>query len=249
MENLENKKLQSSASEIVYRAIEEKILSKEWTSGMKIASENQLSQELGVSRMSVREAIEKMVALNVLTKRQGEGTFVSELSASIYLNGLIPMILLGKDNLLDVLEFRLVIEVDSARLCAERCDDITIAELEKAYEMMCDNKNKSPEFSNADYVFHMEIAKGTKNSLIIKVNSILTDIWKFQQSEINKYLGPQGGVLEHKKIIEAIKQRDPELAALFMKRHIQRTIDEIRAIKEQEEKISKLEVNYGKANN
>lgn len=224
-----------NTSEIVYRTIEEKIFNKEWTPGMKIASENQLSQELGVSRMSVREAIEKMVALNVLTKKQGGGTFVNELSPSIYLNSLIPMLLFDNDNLLDVLEFREVIEVDSARLCAERCDEETIGVLESCYQIMCDNNNKSPEFSNADYQFHMEIAKGTKNSLIIKVNSILTDIWKFQQKEINRYLGPSGGVQEHKKILDAIKARDSELAALFMKRHIERTYNEIFTIKAREE--------------
>ncbi|MCC5910374.1 MAG: FadR family transcriptional regulator [Clostridiaceae bacterium] len=219
-------------SEIVYKTIEEKIFNKEWTPGMKIASENQLSQDLGVSRMSVREAVEKMVALNILTKKQGEGTFVNELSASIYLNSLIPMILINKDNLLDVLEFRKVIEVDSAQMCAERCDDETIENLEECFQIMCDNKDQSPKFVQADYQFHMEIAKGTKNSLIIKVNSILTDILKFQQKEINKYLGPESGVEEHKKILHAIKERDANLAALFMKRHIERTINEIHSIKE-----------------
>lgn len=230
-----------NTSEIVYRTIEEKIFRQEWTPGMKIASENQLSQELGVSRMSVREAIEKMVALNVLTKRQGEGTFVNDLSPSIYLNNLIPMILLQQDSLLDVLEFRGVLEVDSARLCAERCDHKTIEVLEKCYQIMCDNNNKSLEFANADYQFHMEIAKGSKNSLIIKVNSILTDIWKFQQKEINQYLGPSGGVQEHKSILDAIKARDPELSALFMKRHIERTYKDIRKIKEME-KVQKISI-------
>ncbi|MCC5910375.1 MAG: FadR family transcriptional regulator [Clostridiaceae bacterium] len=231
-----------NTSEIVYKTIEEKIFNKEWTPGMKIASENQLSQDLGVSRMSVREAIEKMVALNILTKKQGEGTFVNELSPSIYLNSLIPMILLNKDNLLDVLEFRKVIEVDSAELCAERCDEKTIKNLEECFQIMCENKNQSPEFVQADYQFHMEIAKGVKNSLITKVSSILTDIWKFQQKEINRYLGPSGGLQEHGKILDAIKGRDAELAAVFMERHILRTYDEILDIKKKEAEFTAKEV-------
>lgn len=239
-DRMDQKKI--NISEIVYKAIEEKIFNKEWTPGMKIASENQLSQELGVSRMSVREAIEKMVALNILTKKHGGGTFVNELSPSIYLNGLIPMIILDHDDLLDVLEFREVIEVDSARLCAERCDEETIEALERCYQVMCDNNNKSPEFANADYQFHMEIAKGSKNSLVAKVNTILTDIWKLQQEEINRCLGPSGGVQEHKKILDAIKSRDPQLAALFMQRHIRRTYNEILKIKEKENEIIVKEV-------
>ncbi|MEN1761522.1 FadR/GntR family transcriptional regulator [Anoxynatronum sibiricum] len=229
------KKAGSRPSENVYRYIEQKILSQEWTPGTKIESENQLSQKLGASRISVREAIEKMVALDVLTKKQGGGTFVNELSTSSYLNGLIPMILLNKDNLMDVLEFREMIEASCARLCAERCEEATIRALEENYQTMCQHNNKSAEFAEADYQFHMEIAQGTNNTLMIKVNSLLTDIWKFLQEEFNRYLGPARGVEEHQKILESIRNRDPELAELFMKRHIQRTRREIQAIKDQQD--------------
>lgn len=228
-----NEKL--NASEKVYKIIESKILNKEWTPGMKIDSENKLSKELGVSRMSVREAMEKLVALNVLSKKQGEGTFVNDLNPSIYLNGLIPMILLNKDNLVDILEFRIIIEADSARLCAERCDEEDIKVMEQCYEDMLNYKDSPEKFYKADYCFHMAMAKGTKNSLIIKVNSIMTDLLMFHQKEIHQYLGPLGGLKEHIKILEAIRNRDPELASLFTKRHIQRTLDEIKKINFQKE--------------
>lgn len=216
-----------NTSEIVYKVIEEKILNQEWTSGMKITSENQLAKELGVSRISVREAIEKMVALNILTKKQGDGTFVNELSSSMYLNSLLPMMLLEEDNILDILEFRKTLEVDSAKLCAVRCSEDVIRDLENSYRSMCDNEGISTQFAYADSDFHMAIARGTGNSIMIKVNSILIELWKFHQKKINEYLGPYGGLVEHKKILEAIKDRDGELAGIYMRRHIERTINEI----------------------
>ncbi len=219
-----------NASEKVYRIIESKILNKEWTPGMKIDSENKLAKELEVSRVSVREAMEKLVALNVLTKKQGEGTFINELTPSMYLNGLIPMILLDKDNLIDILEFRKIIEVDSVRLCAERCDKEDIAAIEESYVNMQKYKDDPENFYKADYNFHMIIAQGTKNSLIIKVNSIMTDLLMFHQKEIHQYLGPMGGLTEHLKILEALKDRDADLASLFMRRHITRTLDDIKRI-------------------
>jgi len=219
-----------SIKDKVYKTIENKILSKEWTPGMKIDSENKLAKELGVSRMSVREAMEKLVALDVLTKKQGEGTFVNDLNPSIYLNGLISMIVLNKDNLIDILEFRKIIEVESARLCAERCDEEDIKMIEKSYEDMQNYRNIPEKFYKADYKFHMAIAKGTKNSLIIKINSLMTNMLMFHQQEIHKHLGPIGGLKEHIKILEAIKNRDSELALLFMKRHIMSTLEEIRKI-------------------
>jgi len=223
---------QRNVSETVYEAIEEKLLNEEWTPGMKIDSENHLAKRLGVSRMSVREAIEKMVALNILTKKKGGGTYVNEITPSTYLNGLLPMILLKKDNLLDVLEFRRMIEVDSAKLCAERCDEDTLRNLEEMYRVMMENPNNTPEFAYADYRFHMEIAKGTKNSMVVKINSLLTDLWKHQQKELNQYLGSEGGIEDHRKILGALTARDGELAAIYMRRHIERTISDIREMEE-----------------
>lgn len=216
-------------SEIIYKSITDKIMNKEWLPGMKISSENQLSNEFSVSRMSVREAIEKLVALNVLTKKQGEGTFVNELTPSIYLNQLIPMIMLEEDNIIDILEFRKIIEIESASLCAQKCNEEIVQELEKYYEDMYMNNTEKPEvFPYADFKFHMTIAKGTGNSLLLKVNTILTDLLKFHQQVLNQSLGADDGVNGHRKILDAIKARDSELAAIFMRRHIDSAISRLK---------------------
>lgn len=216
--------------ERVLLKIKEKILKQEWTPGMKISSENQLAKELEVSRMSVREAMEQLVALNVLVKNQGEGTFVNNLSPSIYLNSLLHMTLLERDDMLDMLEFRKILEVDSIRLCAQRCTDEDLVALEECYQNMVTYQNDPEQFYRADSAFHTAIVDGTHNSFIIKVNQILNDLLLFHQQKIHEYLGPQGGLKEHKQILEAVKNRDCEMASLFMRRHIERTIAEIQNI-------------------
>jgi GntR family transcriptional repressor for pyruvate dehydrogenase complex len=215
-------------SDIVFDAIEEKIFNGEWKSGTKIMSEPQLAKELGVSRMSVREAIEKMVALDILTKKQGEGTFVNDLTPAVYMNSLIPMIMLDRDNYLDILEFRLMTEVESARLCAQRCGDEKIEELENCYKVMMDNKDNFEKYSIADMRFHMIIAEGSGNSLVVKVNNVLKSILEYHQKVLYTKLGPTGGIREHKQILDAIKNRDSELSAIYMRRHLERTIKDIK---------------------
>ncbi|MGL1893992.1 MAG: FadR family transcriptional regulator [Spirochaetaceae bacterium] len=217
-------------SNIAYEYIEKKILSNEWTSGMKISSENKMVTELGISRVSVREAIEKLVTLNVLTKKKGGGTFVNDLSPSMYLNGLLSMILIDSDNLLDILVFRKIIETESAELCAENCDQDLLTELEQCYENMKKFIDDKEKFYFNDFKFHYCIAKGTHNSMIIKINTILTDLLKHHQKELNLHLGSHSGIIDHEKILDAIKNRDPEMAGLFMKRHLTRTINEIKQI-------------------
>lgn len=225
-------------NDIVYNMIMSKIMNKEWLPGMKISSENQLSQELGVSRISVREAIGRLVAQGILFKRRGEGTFVNHLTSSIQLNSLIPNIMLDVSNVLEVQEFRMIFEVESTRLCAERCTPELMEKLQKTYDTMCKVNRISKEYAEADYEFHRLIGEGSGNSLIVKMNEIMINLLLTQQMKTNEYLGPSGGLAEHKKILEAIKERDPEIAGLYMKRHIQVTIDRMKkvALLKQEEK-------------
>jgi len=216
------------ASDKVFNKIQEKIISGEWTPGIKIMSELKLAKELNVSRVSVREAIEKMAAVNLISKRQGEGTFVNDFKPSLYLNSLIPMITLDKDNYTEILEFRLAIESESSGLCAERCTDDLIKEIEHCYNSMIENQDNFEKFTEADLNFHMKIVEGSNSPLFIKVNQILKNLLEYHQKLLYKNLGPSGGVSEHKLILEAIKNRDPELAKLFAKRHIERTIKDLK---------------------
>lgn len=221
-----------SISDMVFKKIEEKIINGDWTPGTKIMSEPQLAKQLNVSRMSVREAIEKMVALGILTKKQGEGTFVNKLEPSIYFNRLIPMITLDLDNYLEILEFRLITEVENARLCAQRHTPEIISELESCYNRMLEFKNDNQKFAEADMDFHLKIAEGTQNSIITKVNVILKNLLEYHQKFLYKSLGPEGGIKDHKMILDAIKNKDSELSTLFMKRHIERTIQDIKTLKD-----------------
>ncbi|MBU3177926.1 FadR family transcriptional regulator [Clostridium estertheticum] len=215
-------------SDKVFNVIQEKIISGEYKPGMKIMSELKLAEELQVSRVSVREAIEKMSAVNIVSKRRGGGTFVNDLKPSVYLNSLIPMITLGQDNYNDILEFRLIIESEASGLCAQRCSDDLVNEIEECYNNMIKYQDDFEKFTEEDLNFHMKIVEGSNSPLIIKVNEILKNLLRAHQKLLYNNLGPSGGLSEHKLILEAIKNRDSELAKLFAKRHIERTIRDIK---------------------
>lgn len=218
-----------NTSSKVYKMIEGKILKREWLPGTKIMSENQMANELNVSRVSVREAIEKLVGLGVLDKKRGEGTFVNELSPSSYLNNLLPMIMLDTDGLIDIIEFRMIVEEGMARQFAHYCTKEDIEELKNCYKIMKENTDNPKVFYEADFDFHMIVAHGSKNSLIIKVMKLMTELLIYHQKVIHEMLGPEGGVKEHKLLLEAFEDRDGEMAALLMRRHLGRTLLEIKS--------------------
>jgi GntR family transcriptional regulator, transcriptional repressor for pyruvate dehydrogenase complex len=220
--------MKKRTSDIVIKKITENILDGVWLPGMKITGETQLAKELEVSRISVREAIERLSSLNVLTKKHGGGTYVNKLQPSLFFNTLIPMITLAKDDYIEILEFRLIFEAESVRLCVERGTDEIIGRIEKSYKMMVAHKDDCENFTNADLEFHTAITEGTGNSLLIKLSEVLHDILQYHQRKLYKELGPAGGVIEHKEILDAIKDRDAELASINMKKHILRAISEFR---------------------
>ncbi|NPV43900.1 MAG: FadR family transcriptional regulator [Firmicutes bacterium] len=227
--NNENNK--NSPSEKVYNFIINKIKSKEWQPNSKIMTENELCQELNVSRVAVRQAMEKLVALGLLKKKQGAGTFVTNIEASTYMNSLMPIFLLDDKDMLSLLEFRIYFEYGNVRMFVENHDREDIEKLEYYCNEMKNNVNDIEKFYIADFNFHNTIALGTKNPIVIKISEILIEVLKNHQSILYKSIGPNIGLEYHQDILKAIKANDGKIAAMFMRRHIEAAINEYKKAK------------------
>jgi GntR family transcriptional repressor for pyruvate dehydrogenase complex len=213
-----------SVSNQVFEQIKINIIKGEWETGDKIPSETELSEKFGVSRVPIREAIKNLNVLGVLETRHGEGSFVCKPTAGIVINSLIQMLVLGKSQIIEVLEFRRIIEVESARMAAVKASDEDICQLKADIESMDNLKGDSEAFAREDHAFHATLARATKNSLIIQVNLIIADLLIMQHESIRKVTG-DATPTDHTLIIQAIAERKPDLAAEIMKRHIDSTID------------------------
>jgi GntR family transcriptional regulator, transcriptional repressor for pyruvate dehydrogenase complex len=71
-------------SDKIVDQIKECIISGEWKPGERIPSENDLTKQLNVSRISVRDAIQRLIGMGVLKVRVGEGTFVTDLGIGVF---------------------------------------------------------------------------------------------------------------------------------------------------------------------
>lgn len=215
-----------NATDMVYDLIVDKIRSGEWTPGSKIWSEIELCRNAGVSRTAVRQAIEKLSALSVVSKVHGSGTYVNTLQTSS-LSGL-PFFQLAESDILSLLEFRQHFEVGNVKMFIERAEDEDIALLSANYTSMCDNQHNSDRFYCLDNEFHNIIAKGSKNPYVIKVADSFFDIMQGGQLGLYQNLGPHIGVEYHGYILDAIQRRDRELAAIYMRRHIEMNVKALR---------------------
>lgn len=216
----------------VFEQIKDNIISGEWKPGDKIPSENELGILFGVSRVSIRSAIQRLCVLGLLTTRHGEGTFISELSPDMHMNSLIPLLALDKTQLIEVLEFRRIIEIESVKLAAQRAQEEDVKELEDIVRIMKENAYDPNKFAEEDSLFHETLVKSSKNSILYKVNTIIRDILLSQQIKIQKIMGPSLALIYHPAILEAVKKGDAELAGKLMAEHIQTTINSVQKAEE-----------------
>ncbi|MGL5125816.1 MAG: FadR/GntR family transcriptional regulator [Fusobacteriaceae bacterium] len=219
-----------SNSEKVFIYLKDKITKDEWKENERITPEIALSIELKVSRNSVREAIEKMVGLGILEKMKGKGTFVKKRDCGLNFNEFLRDSIILKSNYLEVLEFRKEFEIKNVKLFIKNASPEDFKELEESYQNMLETKESKEKFPYYDAMFHDKIAKGTKNSIIIKISEILSNLMIQHQRNLNDILGYEKGILEHKLILDAVKLKDEELAELYCRRHVERTVKDVEQI-------------------
>jgi GntR family transcriptional repressor for pyruvate dehydrogenase complex len=213
--------------EQVFEQLRDQILNGVWTPGSKIPSENALTKRLGVSRVSVREALHMLASLGLLEMRQGGGTFIKEYSGEIHFNPLFPMLALDKIDVMHVLEYRRIMERGTVSIVVEKAGEKEIGEMEAAYNRMTLQKGDVHGFAKADLDFHLALAKAAGNPIITKVNDIIRSVLGVSMDCIVSALGVSDGLLYHRKILDAIKARDARLAESLMEEHVIRTIQRL----------------------
>jgi GntR family transcriptional repressor for pyruvate dehydrogenase complex len=208
----------------VFEQLRDRIMERTWPPGAKIPSENALAGALGVSRVSIREALHMLVSLGLLETKQGGGTYVRKFSGEILLNPLLPMLALDTLDILQVLEYRKIVEKGIVSLVVKRAGNAEIEELKDALRAMEGHRNDAHAFAQADLSFHFALAKATGNPVVMKVNAVITDILKVSMYGIVGSLGTRDGLYYHRRILDAIKARDGPRAESLMEEHVERTI-------------------------
>lgn len=214
----------TSRSEQVFEQLKELILNATWNKGEKIPSENDLAASFGVSRTTIRQAIQKLTVLGLIETRLGEGSFIKDVKSGMYINNIIPLAYLGEDSFNEILEFRGLIEGVVAELATQKITDNEIIKLEEIFKKMEINKDNLELFSNADLEFHLLIAKATKNSILIEVFNIINDVLNATMKKIVTKKGNVSGLYYHKLLLETIKERDHKKVKILMDKHMKDTM-------------------------
>ena len=211
-------------SDQVFEQLRELIFRGEMKPGQQIMPERELADALGVSRTSVRDAINKLVVMGLLKQKQGQGTFVRSPN-SLEKNPLAVAMETQNATLEDLLEVRMGLECNAASLAASRAVEKDIHFLERSIDQMRKEIDSGRLGTEADVSFHMAISYATRNPLQIYLMKNFYDFLfvGIKENLSHLYEDPKNIdniIKQHTKIFNTIREHNPEKAFNAMKRHI-----------------------------
>lgn len=209
-----------SVGEMVCEQLKEFLFDGRWKPGDKIPPENDLAKAFGVSRVTIREALLRLSSLGLLESRFGGGTYVREITPGLNMQAIVPAAYLDSRSVLDVIEFRQVMEVKTAGLAARRADPADIDDLREITARMAKHRNDAKKFAAADLDFHLQLAKITRNSLIIETMNVIKGFLDQTIYRVVKHRGHSQALAFHKRLLDAIERRDEAAAMRIMEEHV-----------------------------
>ncbi|MBE5996079.1 MAG: FadR family transcriptional regulator [Lachnospiraceae bacterium] len=212
-------------SDIVFEQLQEQIINGTWEPGSKIPSETALSEELGVSRITVRNAFQRLISLGLIEAKQGGGTFVKDFTDADALGYIQPLLAYAKPNINYFLEFRAVMEPEMAALAAQKATEEQIDAMARfADEYAKTDLSDVDRLVSADMAFHFSVAEATMNPIIIKIYEMLREIYSTNLEQVIGSLGVDIGVKYHTMIVDSIRSHDPVSSRRHMRQHLQETL-------------------------
>ncbi|NLY52650.1 MAG: FadR family transcriptional regulator [Firmicutes bacterium] len=196
-----------SVTRTVIQRIRSALLSGELKPGDKLPSELELAKQLGVARPSVREALKVLEYLGVLEIRRGSGTFVSDGSSPRIIDPLLFSLILDRGSAYHILELRRMFETAYTQLAAENRDEDDLRKMDEAIRQLEEAASRGEQTGELDLAFHRIVLEATKNPLVIRIGQTILELLSYSIDRAIR-VNPQKGISDHKKIRDAIANRD-----------------------------------------
>ena len=190
--------------------------------GDQLPTERELSETFKVSRACVREAFRVLESQGFLESRPGNGTYVSDSAIDSLVQPLASFILKEKDYQIELFDMRQLLESQLAYLAAEKATPENMTKMEKILKRQEEQIANGETGLESDSDFHYALAEAANNKILLHI--INTTIDFLAESRESYLLGEERAkksLPHHKKIFNAIKKGDGELAAEAMREHIE----------------------------
>ena len=203
--------------------LKEYILSRQTLPGERLPSEAEFAEIFGVSRGTIREALHILEHDGIvrIKKGPGGGLFLSEGNLVQVIDSIFFTMQWEKISFDTLIETRKPLEDKIARLASVRAEEEDIQEIEQILKKM-----EAPDLSHDLFVqydtdFHVALAKAAKNKVLLMFMVAVKDLHNrvVDYSELHDHLFPAAREY-HRKILDAVKDKDPDRAAEMMAEHL-----------------------------
>lgn len=220
---MKNKMLSQSVADSILSMI---TIERRFVAGDKLPNELELSEELNVSRTTLREAIRILVAYDILEIQRGRGTFVTEKAFQRPKD--LEQLSDIRVNAKDLYEMRLIFEPEAAYLAALRGTDAEISRILDYGKKIENEIKKGMDRTTNEHAFHKAIAQATHNEFMNKLMPILYQaITKGVVLSTQSSKAVNDTINDHRMIMEFLEQRNAEGARNAMRIHIMHAIKEL----------------------
>ncbi len=200
--------------------LELELLSGHLAPGAKLASERQLAERFRVSRPMVREVLRTLEERGLIEVRPGRGAFVRRSDPAASVRPFDTAYRQRKPTPRDLVQARLMLERETARLAAENATDQDVAAMEAALAR-CDQARDVVSRARADLDFHAAVARASRNPVIETMfGSITSLVFELMMRSLSDPEISRKGLPYHERVLAAIKKRDPEAATAAMEGHL-----------------------------
>jgi GntR family transcriptional repressor for pyruvate dehydrogenase complex len=218
MSNLFEARDKVSAVDTVINRIKELLLERKLAPGEKLPSELEISDGLGISRGSVREAMKILSALGIVEIKVGDGTYISENPKRHMIDSLLFSFFIADPDITELSEFRKLFELDIVELIIQNYDKNVKERMELQQNlntlrrMQLEKKLPIKDFVANDIEFHRILGKAAHNTVAERIYNFIIDFLE-ASIQITHSNHPYGEiVLEvHQSILDAIESKDISL--------------------------------------
>lgn len=219
-------------SELIENRIAGLIEDGELAAGARLPSERDLTRLFGVSRLTVREAVQRLEARGLVVVRRGAGSFVTAPVARAEPAEAQQRATFDVDELADV---RMLLEPAAANWAARRADRSSVAMLVRTAKQFDEAVGAvAPRFdllAASDIALHLEIAEAADNALLMQLIEQLHDIYRLQLEWSLRRPGRlEQTAVEHLRVVDAIAAGDPAAARDAMAAHLTASAASFRAL-------------------
>lgn len=185
----------------------------------RLPPERSLAERYGVARGTVRQALRQLEEMGLVERRPGSGTYV------IWSDRSEPGDVVATTRPLELVDARFAVEPQMCRLAVLRATEQELSELRSFLVAMERCESESQKFAETDEAFHLALARCAQNPMITWFMERIHEARSHAQWARMRLLTLSPGIIrvynrQHREVVEAITERDPERAAQAMKTHL-----------------------------